>query len=101
MDRQANCANFARCSTAESNSFELRSVLSQLQQRGVSAGADDLQEAEAIDRRPLERFGKTIIDRFRGLASDLFRYYRLSLLFEETSGGDRPLPSQTSLAAAE
>jgi hypothetical protein len=35
------------------------------------------------------------------VASDLFRYYRLSLLFEETSGGDRPLPSQTSLAAAE
>ena len=63
MCDKANRADFARGSTEHSSGFKDGSFGGHFQQRGVGAWADDLQETEAVDRGPFERFGQELIDR--------------------------------------
>ena len=53
--------------TAEQRArLERRAVLRQLEQRRARPRADDLEEAEAVDRGPLERLRQDRVDRRRG-----------------------------------
>ena len=60
---ELDSASLTRGPTEQSPCFERRPVECQLEQAGVAAWTDDLEETEAIDRGSLERLRKDGVDR--------------------------------------
>src|SRR5688572_13214782 len=72
MGGEANHADLASRAADQGAGFERGTVGRQLEQRGMGARTYDLEEAEAVNCGPLERFGQDRIDRVRrGLSRHL------------------------------
>ena len=63
MRDEADRADLARGAAQQRAGLERGAVGGELEQRGTAARADDLEEAEAVDRGPLERLRQDRVDR--------------------------------------